>query len=89
MCYITLGSVTNFGLFQDSHLGNDASVPSVDVCSSSPSSIQSVEDSDSLKDKPEQQSPLSVLEQFFTEDVVSPASTISEHGKFSYLVLIN
>ncbi|KAM1584847.1 hypothetical protein ACFX1Z_037786 [Malus domestica] len=49
---------------------------SPDVFSSTPS-IQGVEDSDNIKDKREQPSPVSVLEQYFV-DATSPASTIFE-----------
>ncbi|KAK9265378.1 hypothetical protein L1049_003528 [Liquidambar formosana] len=46
----------------------------------SPLSIQKVVDLDSIKDKAEQPSPVSVLEPFFIDDVTSPTSTISQHA---------
>ncbi|KAK6263124.1 hypothetical protein QUC31_008940 [Theobroma cacao] len=61
----------------DSPLGDQTSSSSVDVYSSSPFHIQRAEDSDSMTDRAEQPSPISVLEQFFVEDNTSSPSTIS------------
>lgn len=50
------------------------------VSPSSPIRIHKMEDLDSIKDKVEQPSPISVLGPFFVEDVMSPADTISQSG---------
>ncbi|XP_021295094.1 uncharacterized protein LOC110424739 isoform X2 [Herrania umbratica] len=64
----------------DSPLGDQTSSSSVDVYSSSPLHIQRAEDFDSMTDRTEQPSPISVLEQFFVEDNTSSPSTISLAG---------
>ncbi|XWS49956.1 hypothetical protein CRYUN_Cryun12cG0047000 [Craigia yunnanensis] len=61
----------------DSPSGDQTSSSSIDVYSSSPSRIQRAEDSDSMIDRAEQPSPISVLEQFFVEDNTSSPSTVS------------
>ncbi|GAV83870.1 DUF3741 domain-containing protein/DUF4378 domain-containing protein [Cephalotus follicularis] len=61
----------------DSPFGNDASVPSIGVCSSSPSSSQ-MGGSDGFKGRAGQVSSVSVVEQFITVDVVSSACTLSQ-----------
>ncbi|KAK8323861.1 hypothetical protein V6Z12_A12G261900 [Gossypium hirsutum] len=57
--------------------GDRTSPWSIDVYSSSPSSIQRTENSDSAGDREEQPSPVSVLEQFFVEESVNSPSTVS------------
>nr|KJB52116.1 hypothetical protein B456_008G247100 [Gossypium raimondii] len=57
--------------------GDRTSSWSIDVYSSSPSSIQRAENSDSTGDREEQPSPVSVLEQFFVEESVNSPSTVS------------
>ncbi|XVF13113.1 hypothetical protein REPUB_Repub08aG0180100 [Reevesia pubescens] len=61
----------------DSPSGDQTSSSTIDVYSSSPSRIQRAEDSDSLIDRAEQPSPISVLEQFFVEDNTSSPSSVS------------
>ncbi|KAB2632748.1 hypothetical protein D8674_028995 [Pyrus ussuriensis x Pyrus communis] len=61
---------------ETNHFEDQPLTSSPDVFSSTPS-IQRVEDSDNIKGKREQPSPVSVLEQYFV-DATSPASTIFE-----------
>ncbi|XP_022737214.1 uncharacterized protein LOC111290083 [Durio zibethinus] len=61
----------------DSFSGDQTSSSSIDVYSSSPLRIQKAEDSDSMIDRAEQPSPISVLEQFLVEDDSSSPSTVS------------
>lgn len=49
--------------------------------SSSPLSMTRLEESNGMKDKAEHASPVSVLDQFFFEDITSPLSTISRAGR--------
>jgi hypothetical protein len=75
----SLMCLINFGVFQHSPSENQTSkFVSEELFLSSPSSTQRVEDSDSLKDKAEQPSPVSVLEQNFIE------SNVNQHGRISY-----
>ncbi|KAH9775497.1 hypothetical protein KPL71_006425 [Citrus sinensis] len=50
---------------------------SEDAYFSSPLSMKKLEESNGMKDKAEHASPVSVLDQFFVEDIPSPLSTIS------------
>lgn len=50
---------------------------SEETYSSSPLSMKRLEESNGMKDKAEHASPVSVLDQFFVEDMTSPLSTIS------------
>ncbi|XVF52914.1 hypothetical protein PTKIN_Ptkin05aG0056400 [Pterospermum kingtungense] len=65
------------GLILDSPLGDQTSSSSIDVYSSSPLHTQRAEESDSMIDRAERPSPMSVLEQFSVEDNTSSPSTVS------------
>jgi len=69
-------------LFQDSSADNQMSPSSTSDYLSSPSTIQRVEDLDKAKERAEQPSPVSVLEHFFMEDMITrPSSHASRPGK--------
>lgn len=54
---------------------------SEDAYFSSPLSMKKLEESNGMKDKAEHASPVSVLDQFFVEDIPSPLSTISRSAE--------
>ncbi|XP_057978289.1 uncharacterized protein LOC131164820 [Malania oleifera] len=65
-------------LIQDLPAGNQTSTVSSYSSSPNASSIEKAEDLDSIKDKMEQPSPVSILEPFFVEDISSPETTTSK-----------
>lgn len=65
---------------QDSPEENQTS-PSPTGYYSSPLSIHRVENFDRIKDRVEQPSPVSVLEEFFVEDITSPLCAEFQPGK--------
>lgn len=71
----------NFDLVQDSSSDDQPSTSSVDV-SSTPSSIERVEDPDTIEDRRHQSSPVSVLEPFFIDNIC-PESTLCNSGRLS------
>ncbi|KAJ6308123.1 hypothetical protein OIU76_017820 [Salix suchowensis] len=72
----------------DSSAENQMSPSSTSDCLSSPSTIQRVEDLDKARGGAEQPSPVSVLEQFFMEDMITrPSSHASRPAKLSALPL--
>ncbi|KAJ9147946.1 hypothetical protein P3X46_030058 [Hevea brasiliensis] len=60
---------------EDSLVENQTSTYSIDDNSTSPLKSQIFRESDTIKDKEEQPSPVSVLDQFLTEEIISPANT--------------
>lgn len=74
---------TDFGLLQDFPMESLTSPSSEDAYFSSPLSMKKLEESNGMKDKAEHASPVSVLDQFFVEDIPSPLSTISQSGRLS------
>ncbi|CAK7335551.1 unnamed protein product [Dovyalis caffra] len=72
----------------DTSAENQTSPSSTSDCLSSPLNIQSVEDLDKVKERAEQPSPISVLEQFFMDDMItSPSSHASRPAELSTLAL--
>lgn len=75
--------------FQDVLLEDQSQTFSLGVPPSSPSSsVQETEDLEGIKHRADQTSPVSVLEPFPMEDVTSPSSIISKHGKILCLEFI-
>ncbi|KAK6162334.1 hypothetical protein DH2020_002175 [Rehmannia glutinosa] len=66
--------------------GEDQILSSPTVSPSHNQASKEIEDSDRAIDKIEQPSPISVLEPLFTDDDISPASTISHPGGFPYTI---
>jgi len=46
--------------------------------------MEKLENPGDTVEKPEGPSPVSVLEPFFLEDIISPGCTTSDHGKYLY-----
>lgn len=70
---------------QDSTVDNQTSICSVDDNSTSPLKSQMFREFDTVKDKEEQPSPVSVLDQFFTEEITTTLNTEPQPGKHLYL----